>query len=254
MLLAIDIGNTNITLGAFDDEVLLFTARLASDERLTSDQYAYEIKNILSLYGKQLSDVDGCIISSVVPGIEGSVSKAISTLCEVVPLTLGPGVKTGLNIKIDNPAQLGADLVAGAVGAIAEYTLPCIIIDMGTATTICVVDKNGCFLGGSIAAGVQLTLKALCENTAQLPSTQISAPPSVIGSNTTECMKSGLVFGTAAMIDGLVDRIKEEIGSNASVIATGGLAKDIIRYCKNEIIYNENLLLDGLRLIYEKNK
>ncbi|MBO4468074.1 MAG: type III pantothenate kinase, partial [Clostridia bacterium] len=228
MLLALDIGNTNITLGVFDGELLRFTARLASNESLTSDQYAYEIKNILSLYGKNPTEIDDCIVSSVVPGIESSILKALSNICDVVPLTIGPGIKTGLNIKIDNPAQLGADLVAGAVGAISEYTLPCIIIDMGTATTVSVIDKNGCFLGGSIAAGVRLTLKALCENTAQLPSTQITAPPSVIGTNTTDCMKSGLVFGTAAMIDGLVERIKEEIGENACVIATGGLSRDIV--------------------------
>lgn len=254
MLLALDIGNSNITLGAFEGELLKFTARLSSDENLTSDQYAYEIKNILSLYGRELDDIDDCIISSVVPSIESSITKALSNICEVVPLSIGPGVKTGLNIKIDNPAQLGADLVAGAVGAIAEYTLPCIIIDLGTATTISVIDENGCFLGGSIGAGVKLTLKALCDNTAQLPSTQISAPPSVIGSNTTDSMKSGLIFGTAAMIDGLVERMKEIVGANASVVATGGLSKEIIRYCKTDIIYNENLLLEGLRIIYEKNK
>lgn len=254
MLIALDIGNTNITIGAYDGDVLLFTARLASNESLTSDQYAYDIKNILSLYGKDLSDIEDCIISSVVPGIESSITKAFTNICEIVPLSIGPGVKTGLNIKIDNPAQLGADLVAGAVGAVSEYTLPCIIIDMGTATTVFAVDRNGCFLGGSIAAGVRLTLKALCENTAQLPSTQIFAPPSVIGTNTTDSMKSGLVYGTAGMIDGLVERMKDIVGSDASVIATGGLAREIIKHCKTDIIYNENLVLDGLKQIYEKNK
>ena len=254
MLLAIDIGNTNITLGGFEDDILVFTARLATDEKLTSDQYAYEIKSILTLYGYGLTDIEDCIVSSVVPTIEGAICNALTSICEVVPLCVGPGIKTGLNIKIDNPAQLGADLVVGAVGAISEYTLPCIIIDMGTATTISVVDKDGCFLGGSIGAGIRLTLKALCDNTAQLPSTQISAPPSVIGTNTADCMKSGLVFGTAAMIDGLVERMKDEIGSDASVIATGGLAKEIIKFCNTDIIYNENLILDGLKIIYDKNK
>ena len=166
---------------------------------------------------------------------------------------LGPGVKTGLNIKIDNPAQLGADLVAGAVGALDAYTLPCIIIDMGTASTISVLDKNGTFLGGSIAAGVKLTLKALTENTAQLTSIPIEAPQSVIGRNTVECMQSGLVYGTAAMIDGLLDKIEEELGQEATVVATGGLSKEIITHCKRNIIYDENLLLEGLRVIYEKN-
>ena len=253
MLLAIDIGNTNITLGGFEDNILTFTARLATTSSLTSDQYASHFKNILALYNQDYNEIDDCIISSVVPSVGSAVSRAVSLLCDIVPLSLGPGVKTGLNIKIDNPAQLGADLVAGAVGAISEYTLPCIVIDMGTASTISVIDKNGAFLGGAIAAGVRLTLKALCENTAQLPAIDLSAPNSVIGTNTVDCMRSGLIFGTAAMIDGLIDRISDELGEEPTVVATGGLSKEIIEHCSNNIIYNENLLLEGLKEIYEKN-
>lgn len=254
MLLAIDIGNTNITLGAYNNDVLSFTARLATVHGTTSDQYAVEIKNILELHGLNAHQIEDCIVSSVVPSVGGAVCNAVSLLCDIVPLELGPGVKTGLNIKIDNPAQLGADLVAGAVGAISEYTLPCVVIDMGTASTISVIDRNGAYLGGVISAGVRLTLKALTENTAQLPSIDINAPKSVIGTNTIDCMKSGLIFGTAAMIDGLLDRITDEIGEQPTVVATGGLSKDIITHCKNDIIYNANLLLDGLREIYEKNR
>jgi len=253
MLLTIDIGNTNITLGAYNSNYLAFTARLATDTRKTDDQYAIEIKHILSLYDINNDDIEDCIIASVVPSVGKNISQAVSKLCQIVPLMLGPGVKTGLNIKIDNPAQLGADLVAGAVGAIAEYTLPCIVIDMGTASTISVIDSNGMFLGGCIAAGVKLTLKALFENTSQLPSIDITAPRSVIGSNTIDCMKSGLVYGTAAMLDGLIDRIEDELGEIPTVVATGGLSKEIISHCRRNIIYNENLLLDGLREIYEKN-
>ena len=253
MLLTIDIGNTNITLGAYDSGILVFTARLATENIKTADQYAAEIKDILSLYGQDYSDVEDCIISSVVPAVGRSVSEAVSKLCDIVPLMLGPGVKTGLNIKIDNPAQLGADLVAGAVGAIDEYTMPCVIIDMGTASTISVLDRSGAFLGGAIAAGVRLTLKALAENTAQLPSISIEAPSAVIGSNTVECMQSGLVYGTAAMLDGLLDKIEQELGETPTVVATGGMSKEIIPHCRRNIIYNENLLLDGLRVIYEKN-
>ncbi len=253
MLLAIDIGNTNITLGAYDCDVLSFTARLATDQRMTADQYAVAIKSVLELHELDYRKIEDCIISSVVPSVGEAVSRAVSLLCEIVPLTIGPGVKTGLNIKIDNPAQLGADLVAGAVGAISEYTLPCVIIDMGTASTISVIDGNGLFLGGAIAAGVRLTLKALSENTAQLPAVHIEAPKSVIGSNTVDCMRSGLVYGTAAMIDGLLDRIEAELGDISTVVATGGLSKEIISHCRRHIIYNENLLLDGLREIYEKN-
>ena len=254
MLLTIDIGNTNLTLGVYDESVLLFTARLSTDTRLTSDQYAVAIKDILALHNTDYSDIEDCIIASVVPTVATSVANAISLLCHIVPLELGPGLKTGLNIKIDNPAQLGADLVAGAVGAISEYTLPCIVIDMGTATTVSVINGEGQFMGGSIAAGVMLTLKALTENTSQLPSINLSAPPSVIGRNTVDCMRSGLILGTASMIDGLIERISAELDEIPTVIATGGLSKEIITHCKSEIIYNENLLLEGLREIYEKNK
>ena len=254
MLLAIDIGNTNLTLGVYDESILLFTARLSTDTRLTRDQYAVAIKDILTLHNTDYREIEDCIISSVVPTVATSVANAISLLCHIVPLELGPGLKTGLNIKIDNPAQLGADLVAGAVGAISEYTLPCIVIDMGTATTVSVINSEGQFLGGSIAAGVMLTLKALTENTSQLPSINLSAPPSVIGRNTVDCMRSGLILGTASMIDGLIERISEELDEIPTVVATGGLSKEIITHCKSEIIYNENLLLEGLREIYEKNK
>lgn len=254
VLLTVDIGNTNITLGAYNSNFLAFTARLATDTRKTDDQYAIEIKHILSLYDIKSQDIEDCIIATVVPSVGKQISQAVAKLCEIVPLMLGPGIKTGLNIKIDNPAQLGADLVAGAVGAIDNYKMPCVVIDMGTASTISVLDKNGSFLGGVISAGVRLTLKALTENTALLSSIPIEAPKSVIGSNTTESMQSGLVFGTAAMIDGLLEKITAELDEVPTVVATGGLSKEIIVHCKNNIIYNENLLLEGLRAIYEKNR
>lgn len=253
MLLAIDIGNTNITLGLFDDSILSMTGRIATDTKKTADQYAIEIKDILTLHGQDVSQVEDCIICSVVPIVGSAVSDAVALLCDTVPLMLGPGVKTGLNIKIDNPAQLGADLAAGAVGALAEYTMPCIIIDMGTATTVSVLDRNGSFLGGAIAAGMKLTLNALASGTAALPSLSVSSPKTVIGHNTADCMQSGIVYGTAAMLDGMIERMEEELGESATVVATGGLAREVINYCKKEIIYNENLLLDGLRHIYEKN-
>lgn len=253
MLLAIDIGNTNISLGVFCDEVLRTTARLATSKDKTADEYAVDLMNVLSLHGEDVLKIEDCIISSVVPSVSASVSSAVALLCDTVPLMVGPGVKTGLNIKIDNPAQLGADLVTGAVAALNEYTLPCIIIDMGTATTLSVLDRNGAFLGGTIGAGMRMTFNALAEGTAALPSVSITAPKSVIGKNTVDCMQSGIVLGTAAMLDGLIDRIEEDLGERATVVATGGLSREVISYCKNDIIYNENLLLDGLRMIYEKN-
>lgn len=254
MLLAVDIGNTNITLGVYKEELLLFTARLATQPGAhTADQYAIDIRDILALHGARYEEIEDAIICSVVPSVGKAVASAISMLCNIVPLELGPGVKTGLNIKIDNPAELGADFVAGAVGALAEYTMPCIMIDMGTATTLGVLDNEGSFIGGAIAAGVRLTLKALAQNTSQLSSIRIESPKKAIGTNTVECMKSGIVLGAAAMLDGLIDRYEEELGSPATVVATGGLAKEIIQHCTRNIIYNENLLLDGLRIIYERN-
>ncbi len=253
MLLAIDIGNTNITLGLFDDSVLKTTARIATNIGKTPDQYALEIKGALELHGEEVGQVEDCIISSVVPQVATNISAAVTLLCDTVPLLLGPGVKTGLNIKIDNPSQLGADLVAAAVGALNEYTMPCIVIDMGTATTLSVLDKNGVFVGGSIAAGVKLTLQALSQGTAALPAVSIAPSHSVIGSNTVDCMQSGLVYGTAAMLDGLIERMEEELGYSTTIVATGGLSKEIIPLCRKDIIYNENLLLEGLRIIYDKN-
>lgn len=253
MLLTIDIGNSNITLGAYEEQRLLFTARMSTKHSSTADEYAIDIKDILKLYELDYHDIEDCIISSVVPTVCDAIRKAISTLCNVISLVVGPGIKTGLNIKVDDPTQLGADIVAGSVAAITEYTLPCAIIDMGTASTIFVLNQKGELIGGSIAAGVRLTLKALCENTSQLPSIHIEAPHSVIGKNTVDCMKSGLVFGTAAMLDGLLDRIEDELSAPLTVVATGGLSREIIKYCRRDIIYNENLLLDGLREIYEKN-
>ena len=253
MILAIDIGNTNIVIGCIQKGECLFVERLSTVHTKTELEYAIDIKNVLDIYHIRQEQLEGGIISSVVPSVGDSISRAVAKLCDIFPLMLGPGVKTGLNIKIDNPAQLGADLVAGAVGAIDEYTMPCVVIDMGTASTISVLDRSGAFLGGAIAAGVRLTLNALAQNTAQLPFVPIEAPGSVIGTNTVECMQSGLVYGTASMIDGLLDKIEEQLGETPTVVATGGMSKEIIALCRRNIIYNENLLLDGLRVIYEKN-
>ncbi len=253
MLICVDIGNSNITLGVFEQENLKFTARLATDTRRTSDQYAIEIRDILHIYDIERNAITKAAISSVVPTVGSAIEKAVEHLFNIKPIVLGPGVKTGLNIKIDNPAQLGADLAAGAVGALAKYPCPCIIIDMGTATTLSVIDKNGAFLGGIIAAGIKLTMEALTSRTAQLPSVGLEAPKKVIGSNTNDCIKSGLIIGQAAMLDGLVNRIEDELGSKATVVATGGLAPEVIKHCTHKILLDDNLLLDGLRIIHDKN-
>ncbi len=254
MILAIDIGNTNITLGGYAEQKIQFISRLATDARRTADQYAVELYDVIRISGYSVTDTEGAIISSVVPSVGAAITQAIKKLTGITPLEVGPGVKTGINIKIDNPAQLGADLVAGAAGAIDKYPLPCVIIDMGTATTLSVLDKDGNFLGGVIAAGVGLTLNALTENTALLSAIPITAPKKAIGKNTVECMQSGLIYGTASMIDGMVARIETELNTPCTVVATGGRAGQIIPHCNHEMQLDDNLLLDGLIKIYQKNQ
>ena len=253
MLLVVDIGNTNITLGVFDNDERKMIARMATLVNKTADQYAVELIQILNIYDVSKEDIDGCIVSSVVPVVTNAIKKALSLIKVKKTLFVGPGVKTGLDIKIDNPAQLGADLVVGAVAAIKLYKMPCIILDLGTATTLSVLDKNGAFLGGPICAGVGISLEALTSKTSQLPQISVETPKSVIGKNSVDSMKAGLVLGSACMIDGLIERVENEIGKVATVVATGGLAPEVVKNCKKDIIINDNLLLDGLKAIYEKN-
>lgn len=254
MLFVFDIGNTTITVGGYEGKDLRFEARLASDARRTGDQYAGDLAAVFGVHGVTPTETDNGIICSVVPELTKAVSHAFAALIGHEPLVVGPGVKTGLNIKIDSPAQLGADLAVGAVGALAKYPLPCLIVDLGTATTLFVLDAAGVFRGGVIAAGIYSTLDALTSHTAQLPSVTVEAPKKVIGTNTADCMKAGLVVGAAAMIDGLCDRMEEELGTPfATVVATGGLAHEVVPLCKRTVVTDDRLILDALRLIYEKN-
>ena len=254
MLLALDIGNTNITIGCYRNKELLFISRMATDRSRMEDQYAIELRDILDINGVSAADIDGSIISSVVPPLYASIAHAIKKITGTVPLSVGPGIRTGLNIRIDNPATLGADLVAGCVAALDRYPCPTIVIDMGTATTITVIDAHKNMLGGSILPGVGISLDALSSRTSQLPQISLEAPDHVIGTNTIACMASGSVFGTAAMIDGMCDRMENELGTPCTVVATGGLAHQIIPCCRRKVILDENLLLDGLRILYERNQ
>lgn len=253
MLLAVDIGNTNITLGVFKNKDLLFTSRLATDRFRMEDQYAIELRDILDINGAGISDFKGAIISSVVPNVTICIKKAVFKLLGIDSLIVGPGIKTGLNIKIDSPAQLGADLVAVSVAALANYPFPSVVCDLGTATTLSVLDKNGNMIGGIILPGVKTSLNALVSNTSLLQQISFEAPKHIVGKNTVECMQSGIVLGTSAMLDGLIERIEEELGENVTAIATGGLATTIIPHCKRKFIFSDNLILEGLRIIYEKN-
>lgn len=251
MVLAIDVGNTNIVLGVMQGDELICSGRLATNSNETDDEYAMKLYSFLQLHNA--NDIEGAIISSVVPALISTLKKAVKMACNVDALVVGPGIKTGLSIKIDDPAQLGADLVVGAVAAKAKYPCPIIIFDLGTATTGSVIDKNGCFIGGIITTGVKTSINALASGTALLPQIDISAPKKTIGTNSVDSMKSGCVTGTAVMIDGFIDKFQEELGQEATVVVTGGLGKGIASCCKHDIIIDENLLIDGLKIIYEKN-
>lgn len=253
MILAIDMGNTNIVIGCIDDQKIHFTERLSTDKRKTELEYTVLIKTVMEIYGIQKEDIDGAIISSVVPQLVDILIRGIEKLIHIKPLVVGPGVKNGLNILMDNPKQLGSDLVVDAVAGLKEYQAPLIIIDMGTATTISVVDRNRNYIGGMIIPGVNVSLESLVTRTSQLPRIGLDAPRKVIGTNTIDCMKSGIVYGQASCLDGMIDRIEEELDTKTTVIATGGLAKVIIPHCKHEIILDDALLLKGLKIIYDKN-
>lgn len=254
MLLTLDIGNTNITMGVYAGRELKFVARLSTDRLRTRDQYAVDIRAILDIYNTPVSDIDGSIICSVVPQITGAVKAAVKCLTGINPLIVGPGIKTGLNIKISNPSILGADLVAGCVAAMEHYPCPCIIFDFGTATTISVLDKNKDMLGGCIMPGIVISIEALTARSSLLQSIGFDAPNHVIGTNTADCMRSGSIYGNAAMVDGMCQRIEEELGEKCTVVATGGLAGAVISCCKRPVKADDNLLLEGLRIIYNKNK
>lgn len=253
MLLAVDIGNSHIALGGYEKENLVFEARLLTEPNRTADQYAVELNQIMALYRIDPLLFSGIIISSVVPELCAPFQRALFKLTGVIPLMLGPGVKTGLNILIDNPAQLGADLVAGAVAAIAKYPLPCVIFDLGTATTISVIDQKGNFMGGMICAGVGIMLDALTTRTALLPHVSLETPDALIGKNTIHSMQSGLLYGSAAMLDGIADRLEKELDASPTLVATGGLANVVVPNCTHPFQVCDHLLLEGLRLIYEKN-
>lgn len=253
MILAIDVGNTNVVMGCLDHDEIRFEARLATSHSKTAEQYAIELKDILELYDFDIGQIDGSIISCVVPPLTNSLKKAVELVTRKVPLVVGPGVKTGLNIMTDNPGQLGSDLVVGAVAALAQYPVPMVIFDLGTATTASVIDSSKTFLGGIIYPGINISLSALTSATSQLPRISIEKPARVIGRNTIDSMTSGIVYGNASMMDGMADRIEEELGQDVTVITTGGLAGLISPFCMRQVIHDPDLMLKGLYLIYMRN-
>ncbi len=253
MILTIDIGNSNIMLGGFNADKLIFVARVSTDASKTEDEYSSKILGILNLYGIDKSKIDGAIISSVVPPLNSVMKKAVRFLFGIEPIIVGPGIKTGINIHCDAPSSVGSDLICACVAAHHLYGSPSLIIDMGTATKMMVVNEKGAFVGASIIPGVLMGLKALSRGTAQLPQVSLEAPSTVIAKNTADCMKSGVIYGNASMVDGMIDRINEEFKMSLPVYATGGLASTVIGYCRHDITLDEHMVLKGLNILYRKN-
>ena len=254
MILAIDIGNTNIVIGCFEDKKILFRERVSTNQTATDLEYAVTVKTALEMHGLSTERVEGAVMSSVVPSVTNTFKRAVDKCCNVSTLVVGPGVKNGLSILIDNPKQLGSDLVVDAVAGLSEYPVPLIIVDMGTATTYSVIDKNRNYIGGLIATGMAVSTDALISRTSQLPRFSFEKPKQVIGTNTVDCLKSGILYSSAASMEGIIDRIEEELGEKCTVVATGGLAGLITPLCRRKITLDDDLLLKGLMLIYNKNR
>ncbi|MDD5924473.1 MAG: type III pantothenate kinase [Clostridia bacterium] len=253
MLLVVDIGNTNIKLGIFNNEELVFQSRIATDRGKTTDEYAVIFSRIFEIYKIDVDMIKGSIVSCVVPSISYTVRKAIYVLTKQLPLEVSPDIELGVKVEIDEPKGLGSDLAAGCVAGCALYSAPLIIVSLGTATTFTVINSSKAMCGGSIMPGMSLSLEALTHRSSLLPSVSFDTPQSVIGKNTQDCMRSGSVLGTAAMIDAMCERIDEELGDKCTVVATGGLSSMVIPNCKRDIILDNTLILKGLKIIYELN-
>ena len=254
MLLTVDIGNTNITMALIDEnQNIAGTFRLTTKAQRTSDEYGLTMMEFFRLSKVPVSAIEDVIISSVVPKVMHSFNNSVRKYVHKEPIIVGPGIKTGLSIRIDNPAQLGSDLVVAAVAGIQEYTCPMILIDMGTATTYSVIDENKNYLGGLITTGMAVSSDALVSRTSQLPRISFDSPKKVIGTNTVDCIKSGILYSNAAAIDGIVDRIEKELGKECTVVATGGLSHLVASLCNRKLILDDDLLLKGLMYLYEKN-
>ena len=253
MILTIDIGNSTITLGGVQGDEIRFECRINTDRVKTSDTYCVDLKTLFEIYGVELGTIEGVIIASVVPQVLNSVRTAIRKLLGTEPLVVGPGLKTGLNIKLENPGQMGADLVAAGVAALREHKPPLVIIDMGTATTMSVLDPEGAHLGGCVCPGLRISLEALTGRTSLLPGIQLDSPRQAIGRNTADAMRSGIMYGNAAMLDGMIDRFREETGWDFTVVATGGLAKRVVPLCRHRIVYDRHLIIKGLAALYRDN-
>lgn len=254
MILAVDIGNTNICIGGLEGHTVCFTARMVTRPRCTGDEYAAELKFLLGRLQVDLNAVEGIIVCSVVPGLTGPLADACQRLTGKTALRVSAALNTGLtSFAVDEPGRVGQDRIADAAAARALYPLPCMTVDMGTASTFNVVGIDGSFLGGFIVPGVQTSLRAISAGTAQLPPIAPEKPANLIGKNTTECLNNGAMFGAASMVDGFAARVEKELGAPLTVVATGGLSPFVIHCCERPVIYDPDLLFKGLAILYEKN-
>ncbi len=255
MILAVDVGNRKIVFGTIEKGEIGIVASVHTETRYTAEEYGIKIGQLLAYYEIDPAVFEGAIICSVVPPVTDAVKAAVKHLTGIDSMVVGPGMKTGLNVRIDDPSTLAGDLVVGSVAAIVYYGTPVIVLDMGTATTMVVADEKGCYRGGAIMPGVHLGLEALALGTSLLPDISVTAPKKVIASNTVDSMRSGAVYATASMIDGMIERMEEEMGKTCHVVATGDLSHSIIPYCRRkEIVCDDDLLLKGLWVLYEKNR
>lgn len=256
MILAIDLGNTNITFGCMNEDTkeTVFEERIHTDFQKTSVEYAVSIKTIMDIHNVDVKEIKGGILSSSVPPVTRQIKNAAEMILGKPLIEVAPGIKTGVDIKIDDPAALGPDLLVGAVAGISQYGAPLILIDMGTATTISVITDQKRFIGGMIIPGVKVSLKGLTLNAAHLPDIAIQKPDKLINGSTVGAMQSGSIYGHAACIDGMVERIWEDLGYKTAVVATGGFARVVIPCCKQDIVIDSQLLMKGLLELYKKNK
>lgn len=254
MLLVMDVGNTNVVIGIFKGDQLIHQWRIATDRNKTEDEYGTLIKMFLRDENISVEEIEAVIISSVVPPLNFALERMVKKYFKLKPMIVGPGIKTGLNIKYDNPKEIGADRIVNAVAAVAEYGNSLVIVDFGTATTFCLVNDEGNYLGGAICPGINISMEALYQNASKLPKVEFAKPESVVGRNTVMAMQSGLYYGYVGLVDGIANRMKQQLSKPGKVIATGGLAEYISKDSATIDIIDPHLTLKGLRIIYERNR
>lgn len=254
LILVVDVGNTNIVLGVYDGDELKYHWRVETNRHKTEDEYGMLLKSLFDHVGLTFQHIDGIIISSVVPPIMFALERMCEKYFGIDPLIVGPGIKTGLNIKYDNPREVGADRIVNAVAAIHEYGSPLIIVDFGTATTYCYINEEKQYMGGAIAPGINISTEALYSKAAKLPRIEIARPDHIVGKNTVAAMQAGILYGYVGQVEGIVKRMKEQSSKEPVVIATGGLAPLIAKESDIIDIVDPFLTLKGLRLIYKRNR